>query len=87
MEQDPFAMRQSSHFFQKQNKPKFELRKSGSREENNFWTDLGPARRFVFRNRVAKPAGTEARDTPLLYNVHMSETKAVRLTETVKAAG
>lgn len=23
----------------------------------------------------------------LLYNVHMSETKAVRLTETVKAAG
>jgi hypothetical protein len=46
-----------------------------------------PVRRFVFCNKFAKMLDLKLGRDLLLYNVLMSETKAVRLTETVKAAG
>jgi hypoxanthine-guanine phosphoribosyltransferase len=43
--------------------------------------------RFVFCNKFAKKMDPRLENRFLFYNVLMSETKAVRLTETVKAAG
>lgn len=74
-------------FFQKQNKGEPALRKSALANGNYPGIGFDSVRHFAFRNKCAQKSAPMSGSDLLLYNVHMSETKAVRLTETVKAAG
>jgi hypothetical protein len=87
MEQDCFRTRGSLYLFRKQNRREQELLKPGLARINNLGIGLDSVPRFAFCNKFMKMPGASPGRKLLLYNVHMSETKAVRLTETVKAAG
>jgi len=63
------------------------LLKSGFANGNHCGMGFDWARAFVFRNKFRQNLDPISGRGLLLYNVHMPETKAVRLTETVKAAG